>query len=119
MRNAAILLVAAVLTLALPAAAAAGPVFQWADVLSGSAGLLDDGYCALTDPDGNLIVAGESANVGGGTDMYVRKLSRADKSMMWDARYEAFDDNDMAVTDMNFDPFGDVLVGGYIRGCVG
>ena len=117
-RAAALLL--AIGVLAAPAVApAAEPTLAWSDILAGDADLLDDGYCALTDPDGHLIVAGESANAGGGTDIYVRKLSRVDKTQMWDARYEAFDDNDMAVTDMCFDPFGDVLIGGYIRGCLG
>ncbi len=110
---------ALLLVFSVSVAPAAEPTLAWSDILAGDADLLDDGYCALTDPEGNLLVAGESANLGGGTDIYLRKLNRADKSVMWDARYEAFDGNDMAVSDMCFDPFGDVLIGGYIRGCVG
>ena len=107
------------LTVATGLAAAGEPNLEWADVLSGEGGLLDDGFCALVDPEGHLIVAGESADADGGTDMYIRKLRREDADQLWDARYESFDGNDMAVTGLSFDPFGDVLVGGYIRGCVG
>ena len=101
------------------AAAADAPVFAWDDVLAGEGGVLDDGLCALVDPDGHLIVAGESADADGGADSYIRKLHRDTAAVIWEARYEAFDDNDMAVSEIFFDPFDDVVVGGYIRGCVG
>ena len=34
-------------------------------------------------------------------------------------RVPAPDGNNMALSDMAWDPFNDVLIGGYVRGCVG
>jgi len=110
---------ALLLAIALAAMAYAEPSLEWNDRHDGGAQAHDDGTVALTDPEGNLIIGGESTDTVGGSDMFIRKLSRDDGTQMWDYRWSSFDGNDMAVTDMCWDPFGDVLVGGYIRGCVG
>ena len=118
-RTPAMAALAALVGLALVGAAAAEPSLEWNDRHDGGASAHDDGTVALTDPEGNLIIGGESTDLVGGSDMFIRKLSRDDGSEIWDYRWSSFDGNDMAVTDMCWDPFGDVLVGGYIRGCVG
>jgi hypothetical protein len=101
------------------AAASADPIFQWDDQHDGGGNYTDDGNVALVDPQGNLIVGGESTDTIAGSDMLIRKLGRGDGAEIWSVRWSADDGNDMAVTDMCWDPFDDVLVGGYIRGCVG
>jgi hypothetical protein len=102
----------------LAAAASADPTLQWDDRHDGGGNYTDDGNVALVDPEGHLIVGGESTDTVGGSDMLIRKLGRG-AAEIWSVRWASDDGNDMAVTDMCFDPFGDVLVGGYIRGCVG
>ena len=64
-------------------------------------------------------MAGESTEATGGADLYVRKLDRADGTALWSYRYEGYDDKDVAVTDMTWDSVGQLLVAGFIRGCVG
>ncbi len=92
---------------------------EWNELYDGGGNHLDVGTAALCDPDGNLIVAGESADGIDGTDMLIRKLERGSSETLWSQRYSAFDGNDMALTDMIWDPSGDLLVAGYIRGCEG
>lgn len=99
--------------------AIAAPTLEWADLHDGGAHYIDLGLAALSDGQGNLIVGGESADGVGGLDILIRKLSRSTGQPLWTMRYAAFDGNDMALSGMVWDPFGDILVGGYIRGCVG
>jgi hypothetical protein len=100
-------------------AAIGSPTLEWSDGYDGGGHGLDVGNAAVCDPDGNLIVAGESADLFAGTDMLIRKLDRDDGHPIWTRRYAAFDGNDMALTGMIWDGSGDLLVAGYIRGCVG
>ena len=97
----------------------ADPSLEWNELYDGGGNHLDLGTAALCDPDGNLVVAGESADGIDGTDMLIRKLERGSSETLWSQRYSAFDGNDMALTDMIWDPSGDLLVAGYIRGCEG
>lgn len=108
------------LLLVLPLGAArANPSLEWSDMYDGGTRYLDYATSAVCDPQGNLVVGGESADGVDGIDMLIRKLSRVDGSNLWTTRWTAFDTNDMALSGLVLDPFGDVLVGGYIRGCVG
>ena len=50
---------------------------------------------------------------------YIRKLSRTDGRELWESRWGDPGGNDMAMIELAFDPRGDVIVGGYVRGCVG
>jgi hypothetical protein len=100
-------------------AALADPTLVWTDQHDGGDNFVDDGHCVLTDPQGNLVVAGESSDTLRGIDLYVRKLDRTDGHQLWDARYSGYDDKDVAVTDMTWDSVGQLLVAGFIRGCVG
>jgi hypothetical protein len=97
----------------------AEPNLEWSELYDGGGNYLDVGNAALCDPDGNLVVAGESADGIDGTDMLIRKLERGSSETLWSERYAAFDGNDMALTDMIWDPSGDLLIAGYIRGCEG
>jgi hypothetical protein len=103
----------------LVAAAGAEPTLQWDDLLDGGGDYTDVGTVALIDPEGHLVVGGESTDTVGGSDILIRKLRKADGDEIWSLRWASADGNDMAVTAMCWDPFDDVLVGGYIRGCVG
>ncbi len=97
----------------------ADPTLEWTDLYDGGGNLADNCRRAIVDEQGNLVVAGESTDTAGGSDFYIRKLNRDSGVTMWSQRFPAFDDSDMAVTGLNWDAFGDVLVGGYICGCVG
>ena len=95
------------------------PHLAWTDVHDGGAQFADDGYLCRLAPDGQPVVAGESTEVTGGVDLLVRKLDRDTGAQQWQYRYEGFDDKDIAVTDMTWDSVGQLLVAGFIRGCVG
>lgn len=99
--------------------AGADPTIVWTDQHDGGADYLDDGYRLLVDPAGNLVVGGESSDPIEGIDMYIRKLDRLDGSEMWSRRVEGYDSKDMALSEMTWDSVGQLLVAGYIRGCVG
>jgi len=106
-------------TLLIAVAALADPTVEWTDLYDGGAGLIDEYREAIVDGEGNLIVAGESTDTQGGSDFFIRKLRRSDGGQIWGRRFPAEDDSDMAITGLNWDPFGSILVGGYVRGCVG
>ena len=106
-------------TLIAGTAAIADASLEWSELYDGGGSYLDVGTAALCDPDGNLVVAGESADGIDGTDMLIRKLDRDSAEALWSERYSAFDGNDMALTGMIWDPSGDLLIAGYIRGCEG
>jgi hypothetical protein len=99
--------------------ARAVPTLAWSDQHDGGADYLDDGYRLLIDPAGNLVVGGESSDPTEGIDMYIRKLDRVDGHEMWSRRVEGYDNKDMALSEMTWDSVGQLLVAGYIRGCVG
>ena len=100
-------------------AAAAPPTVAWTERHDGGGLFNDDGWCALADAAGNVIVAGESADGVGGIDLCVRKLDRLDGHRLWQARYEGYDGKDVTVADITWATAGQLLVAGYIRGCVG
>jgi hypothetical protein len=100
-------------------AVAVEPTLEWDELYDGGGGYTDEATVALVDPDGNLIVGGECRDAVEGSDMLVRKLNRDTRQETWATWYSAADGNDMALTDMAWDGHGDLIVGGYIRGCVG
>ena len=106
------LLLAALPTLAVPTVA-------WTDQHDGGATFVDDGFCLLEAQDGNLIVGGESSDVIGGSDLFIRKLNRVDGSEIWNVRQEGIDEKDVAITEMVWDSAGQLLVSAFIRGCIG
>ena len=113
---AAVLAVAAVF-LAPTSLLAGGPELGWSNLLDGGANLVDDGYVALTDADGNAIIGGIRTAPGGFGDIYVRKLGRADGLADWTFVYSAPGGNDMALADMVIDHRGDIMVAGYLSSC--
>jgi hypothetical protein len=99
--------------------AGASPQLAWTDQHDGGGGVADDGYCLLIAPDDNLIVGGESSNQNEGLDLFIRKLDRDDGSEIWRVRYEGLDNKEVAISEMTWDSVGQLIVAGYIRGCVG
>lgn len=114
-----VLAVAVPLALVASAALAADPVLDWSDVYDGGLLQNDVGTAVIVDEEGNLIVGGESVDLDGSSDLFVRKFSGADHSLLWSARWGDPGGNDMALTQLAISPRGDVFVGGYVRGCVG
>jgi hypothetical protein len=107
------------LVLSAGVAAAAGPLHAWTDNYDGGIGMPDQGTALLVDPQGDILVAGESTDQDGTADLYTRKLSRVDGHQIWESRWGDPGGNDMAMVELAFDPHGDIIVGGYVRGCVG
>ena len=110
--------------LSLAAIAAAPPVLgtptlEWNDLYDGGAAYIDLATAVIAAPNGDVIVGGESADGVGGIDQWIRRLERTSGAPLWQVRFPAFDGNDMALTALAWDPGGDILVGGYIRACVG
>jgi hypothetical protein len=99
--------------------ALAGPELVWNDLYDGGASYVDVATAVIAAPNGDVIVGGESADGVGGADQLVRRLERTSGFPLWEVRFPAFDGNDMAVTALAWDPDGNILVGGYIRGCFG
>lgn len=99
--------------------AGAAPTLVWSDQHDGGADYLDDGYRLLVAADGHVVVGGESSDLVAGIDMYIRKLDRLDGHELWSRRIEGYDNKDMALSEMTWDSVGQLLVAGYIRGCVG
>jgi len=109
----------AVLALALPALAGAQPALEWAETRDGGGLYVDEGRLALVDPAGNLVLAGTSHDGVGGLDLLAVKLARETGATLWERRQPSFDGNDMAVSAMSWDGLGDLLLVGYVVGCVG
>ncbi|MFH1844356.1 MAG: hypothetical protein ABIF77_14240 [bacterium] len=97
----------------------ADPAEEWIDIHDGGDNYVDEGTVALADPDGHLVVGGSSNDGVFASDMYFYKLHRLTHAVIWSQRVPAFDDSDMVVSQMVWDGYGDILVGGYIAGCVG
>ena len=117
MRGPLALLAPAVLAIVSPAFAT--PQLRWSNLYDGGGAYLDVANAVLAAPDGDAIVGGESADGVGGTDQLIRRLERATGNPLWETRFPAYDGNDMALSALAWTPDGNVLVGGYIRGCVG
>jgi hypothetical protein len=98
---------------------ATSPTHAWTDIHDGSIGGADIGTALLVDPQGDILVGGESTDGGGSADLYIRKLSRVDGHQIWESRWEDPGGNDMAMIELATAPGGDIVVGGYVRGCVG
>lgn len=107
------------LCLIIPALAQANPVYQWEAVHDGGANYDDHGDVVGAAPDDHVVVAGSSFDGVDGSDMLIRKLNRETGSEIWSRRIPAFDGSDMAVTALDWDPNGDLIVGGHVLGCVG
>ncbi|MFH1278462.1 MAG: hypothetical protein ABIK65_08800 [Candidatus Eisenbacteria bacterium] len=100
-------------------AAAAEPALEWQSLYDGGGLVLDMGVAAVTDPAGNLVIAGESVDALGGVDMIIHKLDRSTGDTLWTRRVPSLDGNDMAVGGMVWDHAGHLLIGGTRLGCFG
>ena len=100
------------------AIAQAAPELEWSDLYDGN-GYTDLGTAAISDPDGHLVVGGESWGLSDRVDMLVRKLDRETGAEIWSRRVGSGGENDVALTELLLASDGHVIAGGYIRGCVG
>jgi len=105
--------------LAIPMVAAAAPDFKWAQTYDGGGFYTDEGLLALTHEGGDLILAGLSHDGVDGLDIIVRRMDKDTGATVWNRRQTAFDTNDMAVTGMCWDGYGDLLLSAFVVGCVG
>ncbi len=99
--------------------AAAETTEMWTEQHDGGGNFLDSGTLLSLAPDGNLVVGGESSEITGGADLYLRKLDKDTGSQLWDFRYDGIDDKDVAISEITWDTVGQLLVAGFIRGCIG
>ena len=106
----------ALLVLAAPAAALE---LEWARTHDGGGAYTDEALAAVVDPAGDLIVAGVSFDAVTGADLLLRKLDRTTGDPLWTLRVPSYDGNSMALTAMEWDGRGDLLVASYIVGCAG
>lgn len=104
--------------LLLAALAQAEPKLNWS-LAYDAANLSDAGEFVLFDAAGDPIVAGLSHDGVEGTDIFVRKVDAADGTEIWSRRIPAFDDSDMALSGIAQDAAGDLILGGFVSGCVG
>ncbi len=111
------LLAAMALSFAGPAVAATTEM--WSQQHDGGGDYIDSGTLVSQAPDGHLVVAGESTETTGGADLYVRKLDKDNGNQIWEFRYDGVDDKDVAVSDVAWDSFGQLLLSGFIKSCVG
>ena len=99
--------------------AAADTTEMWSQQHDGGGNFLDSGTLLSLAPDGNIVVGGESSEVSGGADLYVRKLDKTNGHQLWDFRFDGVDDKDVAISEITWDTVGQLLVAGFIRGCIG
>jgi hypothetical protein len=102
-----------------PALAGAAPALEWAATHDGGGLYVDEARLALADPAGNLVLAGTSHDGVDGLDMLALKLAKDTGATLWERRQPSFDGNDMAVSALSWDGLGDLLLVGYVVGCVG
>ncbi|MDP6418403.1 MAG: hypothetical protein QF492_03585 [Candidatus Krumholzibacteria bacterium] len=101
-----------------PALLWAIPLFEWSTTHDGGGSYMDNATVLLCDSEGHAIVGGESYDGNGGSDLLIRKCARNDGQELWQLRVPAYDDvSDMALSGMEWDSNGDLIVGGYVRGC--
>jgi hypothetical protein len=94
------------------------PPFMWDDRYDGGVGAVDYGTSAIVmSGSGDLVVGGEMQDYFAGSDMVIRRLDRISGQEVWSAMWGVPDGNDMALVGLVEDGEGNVLVGGYIRGC--
>jgi hypothetical protein len=102
-----------------PSVILAEPDLYWVVTYDGGAAADDISTVALTAPNGDLVVGGESNDGVDGSDMLICRFDREMGDITWQRRVPAPDGLDMALTGMVWDGNSDILVGGYVRGCVG
>ena len=102
-----------------PSLVLAEPDLHWAVTYDGGAAGDDISTVALAAENGDFVIAGESHDGVDGADMLICRFDRETGDISWELRVPAPDGLDMALTGMVWDGNGDLLVGGYVRGCVG
>ncbi len=98
------------------------PTTGWMDRLDGGSSGDESGTMMLASPDGDLIAGGESRQSHGAADLYIRRMGRESGNTIWEFQYSGFDGSyykDVSVTGLTWDNSGQLLVAGYIHGCIG
>ena len=101
------------------AVAEANPTLEWQHIHDGGSQQSDMGVAVLTDPAGNVVIAGEIVSAAGSGDLLIRKLARATGDTLWSRTVTGSADNPLAVGGMVWDGAGDLLIGGTRLGCFG
>ena len=92
---------------------------MWVQQHDGGGNYLDAGFLVSQAPDGNLVVAGQSTEPSGGADLFIRKLEKATGNEIWQFRYDGVAGKDVEVSKVVWDTFGQLLIAGFIKNCVG
>ena len=119
MRHPRILLAAAALVGALPAAALPAPSTGWELVTDGGAFEADAGVKALTDASGNVVLAAEVTDRFHNGNLLVTKLDRGTGNTIWSHSVLGTPDKGVVVGGMVWDHAGHLLIGGTRLGCFG
>lgn len=120
MRQPLSLLAAATLASAFAAApAGALPSTGWELVTDGGAFEADAGVTALTDAEGNVVLAAEVTDRFHNGNLLVTKLDRATGDTVWSRSILGTPDKGVVVGGMVWDHAGHLLIGGTRLGCFG
>ncbi len=109
----------AMLAIVIAGQAWAQPGLEWVDLHDGGAQMADIGVAALTDAEGNLVVIGESTGASAVVRILVRKMDRETGAQIWSRQYTAAGGSSAIPRSMIWDGYGNLIVAGYIRNCVG
>jgi hypothetical protein len=94
------------------------PTAGWLDRHDGGLGGDETGTMLLACPDGDLITGGESRKSDGAATLYIRRLDRDTGATMWEYNF-SYPDKDVSVTGLTWANSGQLLVAGYVHGCIG
>jgi hypothetical protein len=103
----------------LPAPSSADPSLEWEHLYDGGSRQADTGLAALSDPEGNPVIAGEVTDAAGNGNLLIRKLERASGDEIWTRSVLGTADNRLALGGMVWDGHGELLIGGTRLGCYG
>ena len=101
------------------AIAAADPSLEWHHLYDGGSLQADTGLEALSDPAGNVVIAGEITDPAGNGNLLIRKLERETGDVLWSRSVPGTPENHLALGGLVWDHAGDLLIGGTRLGCYG
>jgi len=94
------------------------PTAGWLNRHDGSLGGDESGTMLLACPNGDLISGGESRLSDGSADLYIRRMDRDTGNTLWDYSF-TYPEKDLSVTGLTWANSGQLLVAGYVHGCIG
>ncbi|PID81652.1 hypothetical protein CSB20_01940 [bacterium DOLZORAL124_64_63] len=99
--------------------ALAEPSILWSEQIDGGGQYIDRGTLLALDPDGSLIIGGQSAEATGGLDLFLRKVDRRTGAEIWSYRFDGYSGKDVLLQDVTWDSAGQMIVAGFIAACAG